>query len=66
IDVLVAFFLVHLPNGFFATTGGVELVLLLATAGVTLLLTGPGALALDSVLPMERRLRASGLSPASR
>ena len=66
IEVLVAFFLVHLPNGFFATTGGVELVLLLATAGVTLLLTGPGALALDSVLPMERRLRASGLSPASR
>ena len=66
IVVLVAFFLVHLPNGFFATTGGVELVLLLATAGVTLLLTGPGALALDSVLPMERRLRASGLSPASR
>lgn len=66
IDVLVAFFLVHLPNGFFATTGGVELVLLLATAGVTLLLTGPGALALDSVLPMERRMRASGLSPASR
>ena len=28
IDVLVAFFLVHLPNGFFATNGGVELVLL--------------------------------------
>jgi hypothetical protein len=44
----------------------VELVLLLATAGVTLVLTGPGAMALDSMLPVERRLRPSTLSPASR
>lgn len=66
IDVLVAFFLVHLPNGFFATSGGVELVLLLATVGVTLFLTGPGAMALDSRLPVEQRLRSSSLSPAPR
>ena len=66
IDVLVAFFLVHLPNGFFATNGGVELVLLLATVGVTLFLTGPGAMAVDSLLPMERRLQSSGLTPATR
>jgi putative oxidoreductase len=66
VDVLVAFFLVHLPNGFFASNGGVELVLLLATAGVTLALTGPGAMALDSMLPVERRLQSSRLSPASR
>ena len=66
IDVLVAFFLVHLPNGFFASSGGVELVLLLATAGVTLVLTGPGAMALDSMLPVERRLHNPPLSPASR
>lgn len=66
IDVLVAFFLVHLPNGFFVAAGGVELVLILATAGVALFLTGPGALALDSRLPVERRLRSSALSPASR
>jgi putative oxidoreductase len=66
IDVLVAFFLVHMPNGFFATNGGVELVLLLATVGVTLILTGPGAMALDSVLPVERRLQSSKLSPATR
>jgi putative oxidoreductase len=66
IDVLVAFFLVHMPNGFFATNGGVELVLLLATVGVTLILTGPGAMALDSVLPVERRLQSSTLSPATR
>ena len=66
IDVLVAFFLVHLPNGFFATNGGVELVLMLATVGVTLILTGPGAMALDSVLPVVRRLQPTKLSPSSR
>ena len=66
IDVLVAFYLVHLPNGFFATNGGVELVLLLATVGVTLILTGPGAMALDSLLPVERRLQPTKLSPSSR
>lgn len=66
IDVLVAFFLVHMPNGFFASNGGVELVLILATVGVTLVLTGPGAMALDSILPVERRLQSSTLSPASR
>lgn len=66
IDVLVAFFLVHMPNGFFASNGGVELVLILATVGVTLVLTGPGAMALDSLLPVERRLQPSSLSPAPR
>lgn len=66
IDVLVAFFLVHLPNGFFATNGGVELVLLLATAGITLAATGPGALALDSRLPVEQRLQPNTLAPAYR
>lgn len=65
-DVLVAFFLVHLPNGFFAQNGGVELVLLLATAGVTLLLTGPGAMAVDSLLPVERRLQSAPLASAPR
>ena len=66
IDVLVAFFLVHMPNGFFASSNGVELVLMLATVGVTLVLTGPGAMALDSILPVERRLQPATLSPASR
>jgi putative oxidoreductase len=66
IDVLVAFFLVHMANGFFASNGGVELVLILATAGVTLVLTGPGAMAVDSMLPVERRLQPSTLSPATR
>ena len=66
IDVLAAFYLVHLPNGFFASNGGVELVLILATVGVTLVLTGPGAMALDSLLPVERRLQSPALSSSSR
>jgi putative oxidoreductase len=66
IDVLTAMFLVHLPNGFFATSGGIELVLLLATVAITLILTGPGALALDTILPVERRLQNAPLAAATR
>ena len=54
-DMLVALLLVHRPNGFFAGDGGVELVLLLGTAALALALTGPGAPALDNLLPFERR-----------
>ena len=35
----------------------VELVLLLAAAGLTLALTGPGAVALDNLLQLERRFQ---------
>jgi putative oxidoreductase len=56
-DMLVAMLLVHRPNGFFAGDGGVELVLLLGAAALTLALTGPGAMALDNLLPFERRLQ---------
>jgi putative oxidoreductase len=56
-DMLVALLLVHRPNGFFVGDGGVELVLLLGTAALALALTGPGALALDTLLPFERRLQ---------
>jgi hypothetical protein len=35
----------------------VELVLLLGTAALALALTGPGALALDNLLPVERRFQ---------
>lgn len=57
-DMLVALFLVHQPNGFFVGDGGIELVFLLAGVALALVLTGPGALALDSLLPgaAERRL----------
>jgi putative oxidoreductase len=56
-DMLVALMLVHRPNGFFAGDGGVELVLLLGAAALALALTGPGALALDNLLPFERRFQ---------
>jgi putative oxidoreductase len=56
-DMLVALLLVHRPNGFFAGDGGVDLVLLLGAAALTLALTGPGALALNNLLPFEGRFQ---------
>ena len=61
-DMLVAALVVHLPNGFFAGGGGYELVLMLGAAALALVLTGPGAAALDAALPVERRLAARGRS----
>jgi putative oxidoreductase len=60
VDMVVAILLVHWPNGFFAGDGGIELVLLLGAVALGLVLTGPGALALDKVLPIERRRQAAG------
>ncbi|MBI4546065.1 MAG: hypothetical protein HY703_12765 [Gemmatimonadetes bacterium] len=51
--------IVHAKRGFFASEGGIELVLLLCAGAAALALTGPGALALDSVVkwpPRERSL----------
>jgi putative oxidoreductase len=53
-DMLVAMLVVHRPNGFYAGDGGVELVLVLGAAALALAITGPGALALDSLLPGGR------------
>lgn len=58
VDMVVALLVVHAANGFFADEGGIELVLLLAAAALALVLTGPGAAALDALLPVECRLRA--------
>jgi putative oxidoreductase len=62
-SMLVATVLVHLPNGFFSSSGGVEFTLLLTVACVALALTGPGKASLDRVvaglgIPLtgERRL----------
>ena len=65
VDVLVALLLVHRPNGFFVGDNGIELVLVLAASGLALALTGPGALALDGALGVERRLfgRDRGRAP---
>jgi putative oxidoreductase len=49
-SMLVATVLVHLPNGFFSSSGGVEFTLLLTVACVALALTGPGKASLDRVL----------------
>ena len=48
VDMLVALVLVHLPNGFFVSNGGVELVLLLLVASVSLTLSGAGAYSVDA------------------
>lgn len=67
IDVLAALLVFHRPNGFFVSDGGIELVLLLAASGLALALTGPGALALDDALGLERRFLGrdrSGLAPS--
>ncbi len=49
-SMLVATVLVHLPNGFFSSSGGVEFTLLLTVACVALALTGPGKASLDHFL----------------
>jgi putative oxidoreductase len=58
IDMLVALLVFHRPNGFFAPDNGIELVLVLGACALGLAMTGPGALALDEILPFERRMRA--------
>jgi len=42
LDMLTAFFLVHLPNGFAVQNNGYEMVILLFFGCLTLLLHGPG------------------------
>jgi putative oxidoreductase len=56
-DMLGAILIVHLKNGFFAPNG-VEFVLLLLTAAVTLVVAGAGPLSVDAVID-RRRGRAS-------
>ena len=56
-DMLVAMLVVHRPNGFYAGDGGIELVLVLGAAALALAITGPGALAVDTLLPFGRGSR---------
>jgi len=46
---------VHLPNGFFAPTG-YEFTLMLASAGLGIVLTGPGRFSLDALLARRRKV----------
>ena len=48
---------VHLPNGFFAPTG-VEFTLMLAAAGLGILLTGPGRFSIDALIARRRHTPA--------
>lgn len=59
LDMAAAFVLVHLPNGFAVSEGGVEFVLVLGLAALALVLSGPGALSLErAVLGRELLPRA--------
>ena len=55
LTMLGALVLVHLPAGFFAADGGVELVLLLAAASVLFVLAGAGRWSLDHLVAARRR-----------
>lgn len=50
IDMLVALFVVHLPNGFFVSENGYELVLILGVASLAFALTGASSISLDNRL----------------
>ncbi len=45
---LVALFTAHISKGFFMATGGYEFILLILAATISLMITGPGAFALDA------------------
>jgi len=58
LDMLGALVLVHLPGGFFAADGGIELVLLLAAASALFALAGAGRWSLDRMIARRRAVRA--------
>lgn len=59
ISMTVALVLVHLPSGFFATDGGVELVLLLGGGAFALAVAGPGRYSIDACIPRGQRTSSS-------
>lgn len=54
IDMASALFIVHIDNGFFVSNMGYELVFLLGGAALSLVLTGPGAIAVDQMVGTPR------------
>jgi len=53
IEMLIAAFYVHLPNGFFWTGGGYEYPLMLTVIALAILFRGGGRLSVDSALGQE-------------
>jgi putative oxidoreductase len=51
--MVVAAVTVHLHNGFFVTTNGIELTLLYAAAAVAIALGGPGRFSIDALLGLH-------------
>ncbi|MEW5883291.1 MAG: DoxX family protein [Armatimonadota bacterium] len=49
-SMLVAIWVVHLPNGLFASEGGFELPLALAGMAIALILTGMGPYSIDALI----------------
>ena len=60
--MLVAAITVHVKNGFFSTSGGYELNLVLGLVGLAIAFTGPGAFSLDALagLPLHGALWGIG------
>lgn len=58
IDMVAAFFIVHVENGFFVSAGGFELVFLLGGAALALVIAGPGSYSADAMigLPGMRKI----------
>jgi len=46
---LVAWFMVHLSNGFSVAGGGYEFIMLITAAAVSLMITGPGKYSIDAM-----------------
>ena len=62
IVMIVGIFSVHINKGFFSQNGGYEYNLLLATAALTIALTGPGSLSLDALLGNSPSGLSAGLA----
>ncbi|MFP4599407.1 MAG: DoxX family protein [Persicimonas sp.] len=54
INMLVAMFMVHLPNGFLASEGGIEVPLLYLGMVLALLISGPGGFSVDRAVKHRR------------
>jgi putative oxidoreductase len=60
--MLVAQTTVHAKNGFYASNGGIELGVLYSASAVTFASSGYGALSLDRLFRLDRKLRHPGLT----